>query len=500
ETSSLSCFPDLNVTLTQLTAASITSVGFGGTVLADQPVLGFMRADGNVEPCGASVTELNPGVWDQGPPATYGAAPNWLVGMALVQQSMDLSVARDLLGTATGLSRGRPGAAYSANTIERLRQPHRRFAHVMAPSSVTFAGPISSVTLSDGSTPQGCSMPILALSPPTKFLARGPTAPSTTATSVLINGGDTTPVGHLTMVGHLRPEFALGGIREGEDIVSSNALAFDVQVFDPGAPVFITVGPDGQPGVALVDDDGDGSADTLHSSTVPDLDELGALDSDDQVVTPNDPFFYTAVRSGSGVGAPISRGAFVDLGYVQQVGGNVRHHLAADSVLPAYYSLLTSPFSGATLTRSPIADTDMAIGLQRSGRIVIGSGPPSGVTNFVQYTFDSWTNAYEHDGLNQVRTSLAPDNNGFNGSDAQSTFWMFNEGSGVVPTPSNPAPTANGTDAPDPIKGAVIVDGSFQSDVAPPVNVPLRSLRVVFRNYDAGTRQIDQLELIEDFK
>ena len=94
--------PDLNVTSAGLTAAGRAQTGFG-SLLVDQPVVGFMRADGTVEPCGNSVTALNPGVWDPGGGSPLGVTPNWLVGMALVQQSMDLSVARELQYSATGI-------------------------------------------------------------------------------------------------------------------------------------------------------------------------------------------------------------------------------------------------------------------------------------------------------------------------------------------------------------------------------------------------------------
>lgn len=49
-------------------------------------------------------------------------------------------------------------------------------------------------------------------------------------------------------------------------------------VWDDEAPVFITAGPDGAPGVAGVDDDGDGQIDNLR--------ELGTTGSDDRIVAP----------------------------------------------------------------------------------------------------------------------------------------------------------------------------------------------------------------------
>lgn len=59
------------------------------------------------------------------------------------------------------------------------------------------------------------------------------------------------------------------GPRAGEDVIMSNVLAFDIKVWDPAA----SVGPDGQPGFAGVDDDG--------LNGIDDPGELGFYGSDD---------------------------------------------------------------------------------------------------------------------------------------------------------------------------------------------------------------------------
>lgn len=59
------------------------------------------------------------------------------------------------------------------------------------------------------------------------------------------------------------------GPRVGEDIIMSNVLAFDIKVWDPAA----SVGPDGLPGYAGIDDDANGTPD--------DNSELGTFGSDD---------------------------------------------------------------------------------------------------------------------------------------------------------------------------------------------------------------------------
>ncbi len=75
-----------------------------------------------------------------------------------------------------------------------------------------------------------------------------------------------------------------------------------VHRWDESAPVYVTVGADGKPGIAGIDDDGDGVID--------DLGELGATGSDDRVVAPQQPG-YRAAAAGEIVSRVISRGALV---------------------------------------------------------------------------------------------------------------------------------------------------------------------------------------------
>jgi len=133
-------------------------------------------------------------------------------------------------------------------------------------------------------------------------------------------------------------------------LVSDAVLAFDVQVLDPEAPIFIDVGADGEPGSAGVDENGNGIID--HQPSDPeqkDRGEFGAVGSDDPVVTPSDPSFFALVRSSPLRSVLIARGTFVDNGYAIQSGGNVR--LGFDdpelgNVREEYLSLLSTRYSG----------------------------------------------------------------------------------------------------------------------------------------------------------
>ncbi len=88
--------------------------------------------------------------------------------------------------------------------------------------------------------------------------------------------------------------------------VSQTAIGADatvsIQVFDPDAEAILWVGRDGQPGDAGFDDNGDGKSD--------DAGELGAVHSDDELVTPIDEAFDQARTSE--LSRIMFRGVFVD--------------------------------------------------------------------------------------------------------------------------------------------------------------------------------------------
>jgi len=105
-------------------------------------------------------------------------------------------------------------------------------------------------------------------------------------------------------------------------------VGFSVQVFDPRAPRYVWSGADAGPGVAGVDDDGNGAAD--------DANELGWPGTDDEVVSVNDPRIdEVLVGNGNRSLAQwnqspampffrVNSGDFVDLGYMRLAGGPMR--------------------------------------------------------------------------------------------------------------------------------------------------------------------------------
>lgn len=486
--------PDLNLAENDIPSSRVGTIS---TNAADQEVLCYLDSNGKINSANGLVS---PGVWSF---EISSDAPNWLVGMANVQQEMDLSVARDfVLASGNGVSTGVPASVYSANNLEQLRDPHRRFGHVMMPGGLSIHG---SAPIGTGA---GCSMPLLALSPPTRFLAAA--AAGTSPVTTLLTGSSTVSSisDKFTMVGYLRPEFVLQGERAGEDIIASNVVTFDVQAYDATAPVFVAVGSDNEPGRPGVDDDLNGMTD--------DVSELGAALSDDRMVNPNDPYAYFAVRDTS-VARPVSQGTFVDLGYFFQSGGNIRSRADwnGSSTPPGGYlwheygALCSSPFSGLSYTAPAGPPNGLAApgafviwpGLRRSGKCLLRSGGQY----FVQPTYDSWTSGYENDGLNQVTYDPTPapgrptpPEADFNGMDCGTTYWVFNPPTnGDSPFPAPPVPPGDFTDPMTTVD--VFKNGTQVTDTAPPIQKPLAAIKVTFENYDTATRQISTTEVIHDF-
>lgn len=195
------------------------------------------------------------------------------------------------------------------------------------------------------------------------------------------------------------------GTRAGEDIVQSDLLAFDVRAYDPSA-VLRQRGASGSP--------------------------TGDL------LTPGDWGWSTAANN---VGA----GAFVDIGYAQQ-----DDNVAAASRL-SLFSVLPQRKSGLYRLRASSSDPTT---LQASSAIP---------------TYDTWTWAYEHDGLNQA-----------NGR-------VFSSGTADEATDGLDNDNANG------------VDDVGERETSPPYPFPLRGLQVTLRVIELDTRQVRQTSVVADF-
>ncbi|MCP4891517.1 MAG: prepilin-type N-terminal cleavage/methylation domain-containing protein [Planctomycetaceae bacterium] len=337
---------------------------------------------------------------------TANAADGWMYGMAGVHQQCDLSVRRILAENGLPVS----GGLVAANSLADLSKPHNRFAHVRAPGNL----------LSGGNNPYPTSMPVLALGGPATILSA--VTPDSTRLAPVNTPTTATIVTPHWLSGFIRPEFVLGndlthindpnddwGLqRIGEDLVTNNALGFDVQIFDPGA--------------ALYSDNPAVSTGNLMQETV----------------GPGDAGYRNAVQSwlNNPVDTETGRiihetkrenGAFVDLAYPVLAGGAMRgwqprrldRRQATDSILPnprRLTGIMVSPFSsikrifaeadgidnngnGSVDENNELAGPKWTYsdGLYKSGRLVTTG---QNIVLF-QPAFDTYTSAYEKDGFYQ---------------------------------------------------------------------------------------------------
>ena len=350
--------------------------------------------------------------WDVGDTAnTSYVSPNWLAGVARMQQFMDLSISRVTDSwTASTVGRndamtgnehyGMPSNVIQANSMSLLSRPENRFGFVRIPEPL-----VSGLS--------GSSMPQLALCPPHPYLMSRFSTPPTPPTGVSVTdhvpgppwpatfpsqahhalatappgaGPFLNQFGRFTMTTFLRPEFALadrvsdfgGGLlgametaavvsRGGSDIVATDIVGFDVRAFDPSAPQYVWEGLDGVPGQPG-DDDGNGSI-PLNPTDPGGLLELGLVGSDDEATTVNSMRINEAlVDNGSRTPTGgydftnptlfglVGRGSFVDLNYARLPGGPMRGLVQFDlgngnqiAASTARLAEMDSPFSGLQL-------------------------------------------------------------------------------------------------------------------------------------------------------
>ena len=173
-----------------------------------------------------------------------------------------------------------------------------------------------------------------------------------------------------------------------------------------------------------------------YDSTAPVRRDAGSNDA----LVPGDP--------GYGAGTTIGAGAFVDLNYANSLGVGG-----------------TSMFSGRPLIRSQLYLVDTS------------TSPNSLV---VLPTYDTWSLAYERDGINQ-------------------------DGPLSAPPPLNPIPASlidafvdeafNGIDN----NGVNGVDDMGERETSPPYPIPLRGIQVRLRIIDPDSRQVRQMTAVSDF-
>lgn len=379
---------------------------------------------------------------------------DWQTGLAGVHQLCDLSVRRVLNGA------GLPTTAIAANSLADLSFPHNRFAHVRIPASVLSVGIA------------GTSMPVLALTEPLEMISAATDGSGSTIPLRPVDKDSSTAnvILETEYGGFLHPDFVLTGDRRGQDVVANNCRSFDIQVYDPSATFYLT--------------------------------------SSNLVVGPSDLGYREAIFDPAA--APVE-GGFVDLCYPVLAGGPLRGWQARDvasvanAANPGNIGLpggaanqvnlerLQSDFSGldfsATFPNFPTIANQPTYtsSLLRSGRVLVNNGQ---IVLF-QPAFDTFTNAYEHDGFLQNRRLVA------NGSRfSRGTYWQQT----ISNLQPNPGLIDLGTDGLDSRDSSVTaldgVDDSDERETSPPFRSTPRALRVSIRIENPNSRLLRQSTII----
>ncbi len=214
--------------------------------------------------------------------------------------------------------------------------------------------------------------------------------------------------------------------RVGEDAVLADVLAFDVRVYDPYAPVV----SDGAGGIL----------------------KPGAQS-------------YNPSSSSSGANAIVGQGAYVDLGY--SLGSSSLFNASNTNYRSNIFNRSLQK-SFATVVKSPTMGTVLVPASPNQKSLLLSALPGfNGGNNHTAYTFDTWTQAYEHDGVNQ---------------DSSSTDTITDEG-------------ADGLDN----DGSNGVDDPAERETAPPYNRALSGIKVTIRVLEFDTRQVLQTSVASDF-
>ncbi|MCA9193793.1 MAG: hypothetical protein KDB03_18600 [Planctomycetales bacterium] len=370
-----------------------------------------------------------PKAWFLAQPTTLVSTllPSPACDMMLPYQQCDLSIRRTTLSSA-----GSPTSFVTANSLADLANPAARFAHYQ------FVVPGTASTY---------SMPLLALTPYVAGLPR-------------LNTSDTLSYESR----FLHPAYTLIGERTGEDVIADNVLAFDVKVFDPAVSLLGLIGKDGVEGVPGSDI------------------SLGAAGSDDLVLSPNDPGYGTAMMNPGA--KPIGTGEYVDLCWGLKTRLATRD-ASGGLALPAGAATWT-PFSGLSAANFAAGQwfTD---GLFKSGQVLNGS---AGITAniFLQPSYDTWTTAFESDGVSQAEAS------GFRGVVVNPPSYLESWRATVLDA---------GTDgidnnAIDPANNSGI-DEAAELETSAPFPYSLRGLRIQVRMEDPAARQVKQMSVEREF-
>ncbi len=290
----------------------------------------------------------------------------------------------------------------------------------------------------------------------------------------------------------------LWGTRRGEDVMLTDALAFDLRVYDPGAPVFATVKTPGTSTTAAVLDVVVTPSDPGWRGSAPDG-ANGAYFDPDNMKTDG------SGAIGSNASAKnflyVGQGAYVDLGYGYDQAFQVdQSHYGSPGVpyfpKPKYFSNYASSIDPWFFARCLCDVYDSEGGNSKS--VGFGNGRIDNLKNdYVgadlapgYCVYDTWSTHYENNGVNE------------------DGYWSNGQWNWFNPATSAWQPTApaeswrksmdQGTDGLD-NDGQRGVDDVHERETIPPYDKPLRGMQVLIRSYERDSRSIRQVRVNQHF-
>lgn len=257
----------------------------------------------------------------------------------------------------------------------------------------------------------------------------------------------------------------LWGTRRGEDVMLTNVLAFDLRVYDPGAPLFATwKDPTDQTkglDVVLTPSDPGWRGTTLKNGTD------GAYFSSDNMGS------ATGIGTNNKTFPYVGQGAYVDLGY----GYDATFKSPNGPLFPSPKYAASFASSTAPWFFTPRALMD-----------VFGNQLAPGYA-----VYDTWSFHYENNGINEDGDLIL---------DSATNKWvpLIDEGTNGL---DDRIPNGGG----DPLKAgdhvddvAVLgVDDAGERETTPPYDKPLRGIQVLLRSYELDSRAIRQVRVNQHF-
>jgi hypothetical protein len=347
-----------------------------------------------------------------------------------------------------------------------VNQPARAQASLFGLNGIDLSGIVSSYRVDPDNYSPTVGPNRRYGSRPFAYLDDNPATPAT-ARAMLNDEGEVIHVIHGPV--------PLWGSRRGEDVMLTDALAFDLRVYDPGAPIYnILDDPNDQnsPGTAVEPGDPGWSTE---AAALSDLDSN--FDPSNAANNPN----------------PAGVGAYVDLGYWNGLVylGLIRGVAATPPAIATWPGPLRNPseygFSPSWFFGAP---------RMKSQFLPPGQSPIPDEWICPIRVYDTWSFHYENNGINEDRDEIQ---NGVHQTDDGDNLGspQIDEGTNGFDDPHDVGIYLRTGIATSNTAGGV--DDVSERETAPPYEHPLRGIEAKLRVYERDSRQIREVSVRQHF-